>query len=174
MYTSPITIPQQITTPDLVKFLPHKGKMFLLSRVIQHSCENHSITTEYDITSGCIFYEAALGGIPSWVSFELMAQSISALIGIENKKKGKPPLPGFILSVSNFKAGIESFQNGSTVRMHVQEEFTADTVSQYECTCFEQQNLKSPAVTAKITVMGTNDLKYFFGENSNEKRIKKN
>ena len=50
-------IQQLIEHDELINYLPHKGKMFLLSRVTQHDVNNHTITSEYDITENCIFYE---------------------------------------------------------------------------------------------------------------------
>ena len=50
-------IQQFIEYDELINYLPHKGKMFLLSRVTQHDVNNHTITSEYDITENCIFYE---------------------------------------------------------------------------------------------------------------------
>ena len=43
-------LPQRIERDVLIDLLPHKGKMFLLSRVTQHDTEAHTITSEYDIT----------------------------------------------------------------------------------------------------------------------------
>ena len=51
-----IEIQQLIEHDELINYLPHKGKMFLLSRVTQHDVNNHTITSEYDITENCIFY----------------------------------------------------------------------------------------------------------------------
>ena len=97
-------IQQHIEYDELINYLPHKGKMFLLSRVTQHDILNHTITSEYDITENCIFYEPEFDGVPTWAGFEFMAQGISALTGITNTIKGRTPLPGFILSVMEFKS----------------------------------------------------------------------
>ena len=81
-------VAQFIDHDELINYLPHKGKMFLLTRVTQHDVEKHTITSEYDITENCIFYEEEFGGVPTWAGFELMAQGVSALTGITNKIKG--------------------------------------------------------------------------------------
>ena len=107
-------IQQLIEHDELINYLPHKGKMFLLSRVTQHDVNNHTITSEYDITENCIFYEPEFDGVPSWVGFEFMAQCISALTGITNTIKGRKPLPGFILSVMEFKADVEQLKSANT------------------------------------------------------------
>jgi len=45
----PKNVAQFIEHDELINYLPHKGKMFLLSRVTQHDVEKHTITSEYEI-----------------------------------------------------------------------------------------------------------------------------
>lgn len=115
MAVEPKAVGQFIDHDELIDYLPHKGKMFLLSRVTQHDVNLHTITSEYDITKNCIFYEEEFGGVPTWAGFELMAQGISALTGITNKIKGREPLPGMILSVVDFKASVGFLKDRTTV-----------------------------------------------------------
>lgn len=159
-----ITIPQFIDHDELIWMLPHKGKMFLLSRVTQHDGTNHTITSEYDITENCIFYEPEFDGVPSWAGFEFMAQGISALTGITNKEKGREPLPGFILSVSEFKAEVGYFKNGTTIQMKIREDYREEEnhIYRYICELYAKKGDEKPSVTAKITVMETEDIHSLF------------
>ena len=91
-------VPEFISENEIEEYLPHRGKMLLLSRIVSYDMEKHIITGEYDITKECIFYEKEGDGIPSWVSFELMAQTVCALTGIAHKLFGRKILPGMILS----------------------------------------------------------------------------
>jgi predicted hotdog family 3-hydroxylacyl-ACP dehydratase len=95
-----------IERDELLRFVPHRGKMLMLSRVLEYDLEKGTVRAEYDGGASCLFYEPGLGGIPTWAGFELMAQSIAALWGIDYWVKGKPPKPGVILSVS----GMEIFE----------------------------------------------------------------
>lgn len=160
------TIQQKIEYGELINYLPHKGKMFLLSRVIQHDSINHTITAEYDITDKCIFYEEAADGVPSWVGFEFLAQSISALTGITNTEMGNPPLPGFILSVMEFKADVGYLKNNTTIQMKAVEDFRDEEshVYRYVCELFAEPGAETPVVTAKISVMETEDTHALFGD----------
>lgn len=160
------TIQQKIEYDELINYLPHKGKMFLLSRVIQHDSINHTITAEYDITDKCIFYEEAADGVPSWVGFEFLAQSISALTGITNTEMGNPPLPGFILSVMEFKADVGYLKNNTTIQMKAVEDFRDEEshVYRYVCELFAEPGAETPVVTAKISVMETEDTHALFGD----------
>lgn len=159
-----IEIQQHIEHDELMTMLPHKGKMFLLSRVTQHDSENHTITAEYDITSDCIFYEEEADGVPTWAGFEFMAQSISALTGITNKQHGREPLPGFLLSVSEFKTDVAFFKNNTTIQMHVEEDYReeGEHIYRYNCAMFSHVGDTEPAATAKITVMETEDIHALF------------
>ncbi|MCQ2577308.1 MAG: 3-hydroxylacyl-ACP dehydratase [Treponema sp.] len=158
------TIPQFIDHDDLIWMLPHKGKMFLLSRVTQHDGANHTITSEYDITKDCIFYEEEADGVPTWAGFEFMAQGISALTGITNKEKGRDPLPGFILSVMEFNANVGYLKNNTTIQMKIAEDYREEEthIYRYICSLYARVGDETPAATAKITVMETEDIHALF------------
>lgn len=160
------TIPQFIDHDDLINMLPHKGKMFLLSRVTEHNGQNHTITSEYDITENCIFYEPEFDGVPTWAGFEFMAQGISALTGITNTEYGRSPLPGFILSVMEFKSEIGYLKNGNTIQMKIAEDFRDEEnhVYRYICELYAKKGDEKPSVTAKISVMETEDIHSLFGD----------
>ena len=157
-------VAQFIDHDELINYLPHKGKMFLLTRVTQHDVNNHTITTEYDITKDCIFYEEEFDGVPTWAGFELMAQGISALTGITNKIKGREPLPGMILSVVDFKASIGFLKNNTTCQMKIAEDYRDEETHTYRyiCNLFEKVGDSEPAASAKITVMETEDMTEMF------------
>src|SRR5574344_1495733 len=159
-------IPQLIEHDDLIWMLPHKGKMFLLSRVIQHDSINHTIVSEYDITKDCIFYEEEYDGVPSWAGFEFMAQGISAQTGISNKVLGRRPRPGFILSVRNFQANVPYLKNNTTIQMKIAEDFRDDEAHtySYNCQLFAHPGDTEPAATSTITVMETEDINNLFRE----------
>lgn len=155
---------QRIEYDELINYLPHKEKMFLLTRVIAWDTTARTITSEYEITSDCIFYEKERGGIPSWVGFELLAQTICALTGIEFKAKGLEPPPGMILSVSNFKAKVPYLLAGTTARMSIIEDFCDKEAMTYcyNCNLFANPLDTDPVITAKITVLETEDMEEFF------------
>lgn len=114
-------------TKEAVEALvPHEGKMFLLSRVDSYSLESIEITTEIDITDKDLFFDEDLGGVPSWVAFEYMAQSISALSGIFGRTLNEDPKVGFIMSVTNFKTNRAVFKVGEVVRVKVRQTMRMD------------------------------------------------
>ena len=158
---------QRIEHDELINLLPHKGKMFLLSRVISYDIKSYSITTEYDIKKECIFYEPENDGVPCWVAFELMAQSISAMSGIAHHIRGDSPLPGVILSVVGFDSSVSYFKNNTTVRISVSQDFMDETtrVSRYICRLYTSPDDETPSVTANLSVMEVQNVSAFFAEN---------
>lgn len=142
---------------DLVsELVPHKGKMFLLDRIRDYDLNERSITTEIDITRDNLFYEEELGGVPVWVAFEYMAQSVSALSGIYGRSKGEKPKTGFILSVNGFEADVPVFKQGETVVVNVQEKIRVDQAVTFDGVAMVGNKV---VVTAKINTVEVDDSK---------------
>lgn len=154
---------EEFKTKELVsELVPHKGKMFLLDRVQSYSIENVCITTEIDVTRNNLFYEDDLGGIPAWVAFEYMAQSISALSGIYGRTKGEKPKVGFIMSVSSFKADIPVFKEGETVIVSVHETVRMDKAVTFDGVAKIGDKI---AVTATLNTVEVDNPKAALGMN---------
>ena len=150
-----VEVPKFIGENVIEEYLPHRGKMLLISRITDYDMEKRIITGEYDITEECIFYEKEGDGIPTWVSFELMAQTVCALTGIAHKLFGRKILPGMILSVTAFKSELEWLKAGKTVRMRMVEDFCDEESALYNYTgeLFIVGEDEKPAVTAKISAI---------------------
>lgn len=155
-----------IEKEELCALVPHKGKMFLLSRVNKFDVENLQIELEYDVTEQCIFYDESLKGIPSWCSFEIMAQGVAALASIKNivNRVQDKPSPGVVLSLSNFNAEVDSFPQESTIVINVKEDYSSGEVSKFSCTILSGKNGKlEQAVSASLTVMEVKDMEKKLG-----------
>lgn len=144
------------TKESVSGLVPHKGKMFLLDRVRDYNLKENSITTEIDITRDNLFYEEELGGVPIWIAFEFMAQSVSALSGIHGRAKGEKPKVGFIMSVSDFKADVPVFKIGEKVVVNVIENIRMDNAVTFEGSATVNGTL---AVTAKLNTVEVDDSK---------------
>jgi len=145
-----------IERDELQTIIPHKGKMLLLDRVIDYDIE-HSIRAEYNITKSCIFYDPVLDGVPAWVGFEFIAQTISALTGIRKREKGEKPTMGFILSIPFMKMEIPLFKNGSLVEIRVKESDSVNMIYTFEGEAF-LENRK--VMEVRLMVMETSDEQY--------------
>jgi len=104
-----------IEKEELLSIIPHKGRMLLLSRVMRYDMEERIIETEYDVTKDCLFYDSIADGVPSWVCFEFIAQSIGAFSGIRNRILGIPTNIGFVLGISQVKTEIPFIKTGNVV-----------------------------------------------------------
>jgi predicted hotdog family 3-hydroxylacyl-ACP dehydratase len=144
-----------IDREELLTLVPHRGRMFLLSRILSRDMKNHSLVCEYDVTEESLFYKEDLKGIDSWVGFELMAQGISALSGLQSRACGRPPRYGFILSVSDMALYIPVL--AGTVRIEVEEETMVDMVYVFRCRVFSGGK---SAVEAKLIVMEAKDVSF--------------
>jgi predicted hotdog family 3-hydroxylacyl-ACP dehydratase len=146
---------EPIEKDELMTLLPHQGKMFLLSRLRNYDLDKRVLTGEYDITGDCLFYDTVLGGVPSWVGIELIAQSISALSGLKGRRKGEKPRLGFILSVSDMRAEIPVLRAGTTAVITIQEEYKMDAIYTFHGAVSAEGK---KAVEAKLTVMEVDDI----------------
>ena len=144
------------TKESVSELVPHRGKMFLLNRICDYDLEINSITIEIDITCDNLFYEKELGGVPAWVAFEYMAQSVSALSGLQGRTKSEKPKVGFIMSVSGFNAYVPVFKQGETVVINVLEKTRNDNAVTFEGSATVNGTL---AVTAKLNTVEVEDSK---------------
>ena len=106
---------------EMLTVMPHKGRMVLLTRITNYDLKERTIEAEYDIKEECIFYDADICGVPAWVGFEFIAQTVSALSGLTERVKGKPPRLGFVLGVSQVKIDIPFFKTGSIIKIKTKE-----------------------------------------------------
>jgi predicted hotdog family 3-hydroxylacyl-ACP dehydratase len=142
-----------IEKEELQTLIPHKGKMFLLSRVIEYDLA-HGIRAEYDITEQCLFYDPAVDGVPSWAGFEIMAQAVSVLSGIRARERGEKPNMGFILSIPSVRMVIPLFKNGSTVEVRVKKIDCTDMIYTFEGEAFLEGG---KVMEGRLMVMETSD-----------------
>jgi len=142
-----------IEKDELQTLMPHKGKMMLLSRVTEYDIE-HGIRAEFEISKQCIFYDPAADGVPSYVGFECMAQSISVLSGLRGRKKGEKPKVGFILSVQAVRIDIPLFKNGSLIEVYMKETDCTDKIYTFEGEAY-LQNKK--VMEGRLMVMEISD-----------------
>jgi predicted hotdog family 3-hydroxylacyl-ACP dehydratase len=135
--------------------IPHKGRMALLSRVLQYDFEEESLVSEVDIRETDLFFDAERGGVPSWIGFEYMAQSIAALSGIRRRMElGEEPRIGFIMSVRDFTARVGMFAPGQTLRVEVRKIFRDGDVASFACSIGESAAEQVHAIINAIEADG--------------------
>ena len=138
---------------EITNYIPHRGKMLLLDKIVSINTEEKTLTSEVYIKPTCIFFDSDLNGIPSWVSFEYMAQSISAFSFASDKRND--PKPGVILSVSNLISTIPFFPVDSKITITIKEEYKVAEVFTFNCKAYINEN---EVVSCKLLVMETDSL----------------
>ena len=122
----------------------------MLDRIIKYNLAERSIEAEYDITEDCLFYDDNEKGVPSWVGFELIAQAISAFIGIRDRENGIPPKEGYILGISQMNIGLTFLKNNSIITINSRELDSMHPVYIFEGGLFLNGQ---EVLSGKITVM---------------------
>ena len=87
-------------TFDLEILLPHRAPMILLSRAVDYS--DDFAQAEVLITEQSAFFDAALGGVPTWVGMEYMAQTIGVWAGHQQLSNNKPVQAGCLLGCRSY------------------------------------------------------------------------
>lgn len=151
-----------IERPCIAEYLPHKDAMLLLDRLVDWDVQKHTLTAEVDIQQDSFFFEPSLGGIPAWVGFEYMAQSIAALSGLHGRLvHNTEPKIGCIMSVRSFTALIPAFPPGNTVQVKVHELFREQSVVSFDCVLVVEDR---EVCTAVINAIELDDPCAFFKE----------
>ena len=143
-----------IETEELKTLIPHRGPMLLLSAIKEYNTEEKTLNAEYHITRDCLFYDPAIGGVPAWVAFEFMAQSISSLSGLRSREKGEGPKMGFLLSVSSMKIGIPFFKEGCTVELRIKESSRVDQIYNFDGEAFLEGR---KVINGRLTIFDADD-----------------
>jgi len=144
-----------LSTPKIDKtilesIVPHKDKMLLLTDIVEWSASFDSLISRAIIYPDNIFYVDELGGVPVWVSFEYMAQTIAALSGLERYLRGSMETRiGFIMSVRNFVAETEVLPTNSFFEILVKELLQHKPVVSFKChISFKNQIIAEATINA--------------------------
>jgi predicted hotdog family 3-hydroxylacyl-ACP dehydratase len=151
---------------ELEKCVPHKGPMFILDRLVEEDLGACRLVAEVDIKPSARFYRPDQAGVPVWVGFEYMAQSIAALSGRAGKQRGEEPRIGFIMGVRDYVCQTGWFALGSVLRVEVVQEFRDGPVVSFRCRI---SSGGSELVTAVVNAIEADDsnVKQLLGEGAN-------
>jgi len=142
---------------ELLTLLPHRGKMLLLSKVNSYDYKEMYLSAEYHVTPDCLFFDPAIGGVPSWAGFEFIAQAISVISGIRNHELGIETRMGFILSIPSMKMEIPLFKSGSCIELRVKQKDATELIYTFEGAAFLEGR---KVIEGKMMVMEINEENY--------------
>lgn len=143
---------RMIERPELAEYLPHKDSMLLIDRIVSYDLENSVLVAEVDTDARDLFYTEALQGIPAWIGFEYMAQSIAAFSGVGARGAGHEPRIGFIMSVRAFRTELPAYPAGKTLSVRVSQVFRDESVVSFDCAISLDDRTVTTAVINAIEV----------------------
>ena len=82
------------TFPPVAEILPQRGRMMLLSAVLEHSDEHTVCAVEVGADGPFV---TADGAVPALMGIEYMAQCVAAHAGLRGRAKGEEPRVGFLI-----------------------------------------------------------------------------
>lgn len=139
--------------PPVGELVKHKNELLLLDRVV--AAEGDTVRSETTIRANNVFCVPGRG-VPSYVGFELMAQTISAADGLDRRGRGEEPVMGFLLGCRKYTASRPFFANGETVTTEAK---ALIGLSSYDCKIFDVQG--EVLASASINVFRPEDPEAF-------------
>ena len=116
----------------LETLLPHRAPMILLSRAVDYS--DDFAQAEVLISEQSAFFDAALGGVPTWVGMEYMAQTIGIWAGHQQLSRNKTVQAGFLLGCRSYTCNSAVFPAGCTLQLSAKPVYTDDTgLGAFDC-----------------------------------------
>lgn len=115
--------------PPIEELIPHRAGMRLIDRVI--AAEGEMVRSEAIIRADHLFFQP--GGVPAYVGFELMAQTISAYDGLRRRRNGKPPAIGFLLGCRKYETTRQYFLRDETVTIEATSLLGEEGMASFEC-----------------------------------------
>jgi predicted hotdog family 3-hydroxylacyl-ACP dehydratase len=118
--------------PD--RLIPHRAPMQLIDRVIE--AEADRTRAETTIRADNAFFTPAWG-VPAYVGFEMMAQTICAFDGLARWREGLDPALGFLLGCRRYKARREWFVEGERLEIEARSLLEPGEVGSFDCRIFD-------------------------------------
>lgn len=118
------------TYPPIHDLVPHTQGMLLIDRVIKSDGE--LVVSEITIRPDNIFFQSGRG-VPAYVGFEFMAQTISAYDGLKRHANGKKPAIGLLLGCRKYSAARPFFVEGETVTIESQSLLGEEGMASFSC-----------------------------------------
>ena len=98
--------------PPIEELLPHRGDMLLIDRVT--AADDEGLSAQARVRADA-WYADADGNMPAWIGVELMAQTIAAYVGLQQRRLGKPVKIGFLLGTRRYQCSVPAFANPATL-----------------------------------------------------------
>ena len=119
---------------ELDAIVPHSGRMSFLSGIVDWGENLDWLVCRARFGEDFLFFDEEFGGVPSYVGFEFMAQSIAALSGLERYLGGiVEKRIGYIMGVRNYKARGKTLPPNEDFEIRIEEILRNGPVVSYRC-----------------------------------------
>ena len=149
---------QPVEHAELEYYVPHKGPMFLLSRLVHEDLSIGMVRSEVDISPQALFFRPEMDGVPVWVAFEYMAQTIGVLSGRQRAEDGQQPTVGFIMGVRDFDCQTTVFPRDSRLVIEVSQVFRDGPVVSFGCRVFDACGAGTVLASAMVNAIEVTDI----------------
>lgn len=146
---------------SIEQVLAHEAPMILIDSLNHYSEE--SACCAVTITEHSPFYNPTLGGVPSYIGVEYMAQSIAAYAGALANDCEQEIKIGFLIGSRKYQTYHSVFKHNATLAIKVQKLYQEESgLSVFDCQIWAQDTLLSEA---KINVFQPENPLQFIREN---------
>lgn len=114
---------------NAIDFIPHEKPMVFVDHILEIG-DDFAIA-ELLITPELMFSDDS--GLPTWVSIELMAQTVSLYAGSQGQKNAQTPKIGYLLGTRKLNLPCEYFALGQTVRIKATQQYLHEGLGQFFC-----------------------------------------
>jgi predicted hotdog family 3-hydroxylacyl-ACP dehydratase len=104
-------------------YIPQRGPARMIDRLLE-------VDSEHAIVEADVPFQGRMvrdGHMPAWVGIELMAQAIAVWAGDRSRRAGRPVRVGYLLGTRRYQAFCDGFAAGSTLRVHAECDFVAES-----------------------------------------------
>lgn len=143
--------------PPIEDLVPHASTMLLIDRVV--AAEGERVVSELTIRPDNIFFQRGRG-VPAYVGFEFMAQTISAYDGLRRRRSGNKPAIGLLLGCRKYAAARPFFVEGESLTVESISLLGEEGMASFDCRIFEAGG--GEVATAVINVYRPVDPEAFF------------
>lgn len=114
---------------DAIQYIPHEQPMVFIDHIVEAN-EGYAVA-ELTITPELMFCES--DGLPTWVTIEIMAQTISAYSGWRGQQLQQAPKVGFLLGTRKLQLPFAYFKIGQLLKIRVEQQYLHEGLGQFFC-----------------------------------------
>lgn len=133
--------------PPITELVPHAEGMLLLDRVV--AAEGERVRSETTIRADNIFFQRGRG-VPAYVGFELMAQTISAYDGLKRRANGKKPAIGLLLGCRKYTVARPFFVEGERLTIESNSLLGEEGMASFECRILDEAGAELASATINV------------------------